>query len=313
MLINLHELDAGYGSRTVLSGVNLQFEKGCAGLLGPNGAGKSTLLKTIMGFLQPLGGKAEVLGLPVPQAALQVRSRIGYMPETESFISGMSTVQYLAYMGRLSGLPAAAAMERAHEVLQYVGLGEARYRNLETYSLGMKQRAKLAQAIVHDPALLLLDEPTNGMDPEGRREMLELVQDLVRNKGMAVILCSHLLNDVENVADQIIVLGNGRVISRQVREDVIAGQADRPRVFAVRVKDQAPAFIAAAEARGLEAVQSQDTPFIMVALPAGQVDTRVLFELAQECGTLIQRLEERKEKLEDVFVKAVGELGNAHL
>lgn len=313
MLINLHELDAGYGSRTVLSGVNLQFEKGCAGLLGPNGAGKSTLLKTIMGFLQPLGGKAEVLGLPVPQAALQVRSRIGYMPETESFISGMSTVQYLAYMGRLSGLPAAAAMERAHEVLQYVGLGEARYRNLETYSLGMKQRAKLAQAIVHDPALLLLDEPTNGMDPEGRREMLELVQDLVRNKGMAVILCSHLLNDVENVADQIIVLGNGRVISRQVREDVIAGQADRPRVFAVRVKDQAPAFIAAAEARGLEAVQSQDTPFIMVALPAGQADTRVLFELAQECGTMVQRLEERKEKLEDVFVKAVGELGNAHL
>lgn len=313
MLINLHELDAGYGSRAVLSGVNLQFEKGCAGLLGPNGAGKSTLLKTVMGFLQPLGGKAEVLGLPVPEAALQVRSRIGYMPETESFISGMSTVQYLAYMGRLSGLPAAAAMERAHEVLQYVGLGEARYRNLETYSLGMKQRAKLAQAIVHDPALLLLDEPTNGMDPEGRREMLELVQDLVRNKGMAVILCSHLLNDVENVADQIIVLGNGRVISRQVREDVIAGQADRPRVFAVRVKDQAPAFIAAAEARGLEAVQSQDTPFIMVALPAGQVDTRVLFELAQECGTLIQRLEERKEKLEDVFVKAVGELGNAHL
>ena len=208
VLIELNNVNAGYGSRTVLHDISLTFGGGCAGLLGPNGAGKSTLLKTLLGFIPPLSGSVQVLGYSLPAGALEVRARVGYMPETESFVPGMNAVNFVAYMAQLSGLPRAAAMERSHEVLQYVGLGESRYRNLETYSLGMKQRAKLAQAIVHDPAILLLDEPTNGLDPAGRQEMLELVVDLSRNKGMSVILCSHLLKDVEFAAQEIIVLGS---------------------------------------------------------------------------------------------------------
>jgi len=248
VLINLRHLDAGYGNRRVLTDVSLQFQGGVAGLLGPNGAGKSTLLKTIMGFLPPLAGEITVFDQPLPANALDVRSRIGYMPETESFIPGISTVQFVAYMARLSGLPAEAAMERAHEVLQYVGLGEARYRNLETYSLGMKQRAKLAQAIVHDPTLLLLDEPTNGMDPQGRREMLKLVDDLAHRKGMAVILCSHLLQDVENVADQVVVLGNGRVISREIRAHIPDASTDDEGAAAPKIASGPPDMCCASAA-----------------------------------------------------------------
>lgn len=317
MQIDLKNLDAGYGNRTVLSGVNLQVSGGIAGLLGPNGAGKSTLLKTLMGFLPPLRGDAEVFGLPLPESAIQVRSRIGYMPETESYIPGISTVQFVAYMARLSGLPPEAAMERAHEVLQYVGLGEARYRNQETYSLGMKQRAKLAQAIVHDPALLLLDEPTNGMDPEGRREMLELVDDLGHRKGMTVILCSHLLHDVESIADQIIVIGNGSVVSRQFRDPTShpADAAVRRLAYVVRLRGNAEDYMRRLEQdEGLLARPNLENGTIIVAFPEGaRADTRLLFQTAEQCDALILRLEEQREGLEEIFVKAVGELGDAHL
>lgn len=317
MQIDLKNLDAGYGTRTVLSGVNLQVSGGIAGLLGPNGAGKSTLLKTLMGFLPPLRGDAQVFGLPLPESAMQVRSRIGYMPETESYIPGISTVQFVAYMARLSGLPPEAAMERAHEVLQYVGLGEARYRNQETYSLGMKQRAKLAQAIVHDPALLLLDEPTNGMDPEGRREMLELVDDLGHRKGMTVILCSHLLHDVESIADQIIVIGNGSVVSRQFRDPTShpADGAVRRLAYVVRLRGNAEDYMRRLEEdEGLLARPNLENGTIIVAFPEGaRADTRLLFQTAEQCDALILRLEEQREGLEEIFVKAVGELGDAHL
>ena len=319
MLIDVRNLDAGYGTRAVLRDINLQFESGIAGLLGPNGAGKSTLLKTIMGFLSPLAGQISVFDLPLPQSAMQVRSRIGYMPETESFIPGISTVQFVAYMARLSGLPEEAAMERAHEVLQYVGLGEARYRNLETYSLGMKQRAKLAQAIVHDPALLLLDEPTNGMDPEGRREMLELVDDLGHRKGMAIILCSHLLHDVESVADQVLVLGNGRVVSKEFRRkagsSVASEQTATPTFYLVRLRGNAADFVRRLEQdEGLHARVRPDDGSVLVTFPPGtEADTAVLFKAAEQSDVLIRRMEESREGLEEIFVKAVGELGNAHL
>lgn len=319
MLINIKNLDAGYGSRTVLTDIQLQFGGGIAGLLGPNGAGKSTLLKTLMGFVRPLRGEVRVFDLPLPDAAMEARSRIGYMPETESFIPGISTVQFVAYMARLSGLPEEAAMERAHEVLQYVGLGEARYRNIETYSLGMKQRAKLAQAIVHDPALLLLDEPTNGMDPEGRREMLELVEDLGHRKGMAIILCSHLLHDVESVADEVIVLGNGRVVSKEIQrkkaEEGAEGTAETAVYFVVRLRGRAEDFVRRLEQdEDLQARVRPDDGSVLVTFPAGRKpDTRVLFRAADNSDALIRRLEERREGLEEVFVKAVGELGNAHL
>jgi len=320
MLIDVQNLDAGYGRKTVLHQVNLQFAGGAAGLLGPNGAGKSTLLKTLLGFIPPISGQVRVTGHTLPADALAVRARIGYMPEVEAFIPGINAVQFVAYMGELSGLPRPASMERAHEVLQYVGLGESRYRNLETYSLGMKQRAKLAQAIVHDPTLLLLDEPTNGMDPAGRLEMLDLVNDLSRNKGMSVILCSHLLKDVDAIADEIIVMGNGQVTSRQLH---VRNQRDaRELVYGVRVRGNRQAFAEQLRSDGMEVAERADEPalFVRVTHPeaycgeATQASaTQPIYRAAAATGCVVQRLEQRREKLEEIFVQAVGELGNAHL
>ncbi|PKO18041.1 hypothetical protein CVU37_06875 [candidate division BRC1 bacterium HGW-BRC1-1] len=308
-LIYTESLEAGYGKKVVLQDVSFHFQSGAVGLLGPNGAGKSTLLKTLLGFLPPVSGSARVLGLPVPQRAREVRSRIGYMPETESFIPGINAVQFVAYMGSLSGLPRAAAMERSHEVLQYVGIGEERYRNLETYSMGMKQRAKLAQAIVHDPALLLLDEPTNGMDPQGRLEMLELVDDLARVKGMSVVLCSHLLKDVESVANEIIVLGNGRVLYKKLGERALTTDE---RVFRVRVRGDHLRFARELRDTGFVTADAPEGTDILVSL-SGSHDERALYQTAASVDCVVQRLEPRMEHLEDLYQQAMGELGNAHL
>lgn len=344
MLLEIENLNAGYGRTTVLQGVNLTFRGGAAGLLGPNGAGKSTLLKTILGFLPPISGRVHALGHELPRQALAVRARVGYMPEQESFIPGMSAVQFVSYMGQLSGLPRPASIERAHEVLQYVGLGESRYRNLETYSLGMKQRAKLAQAIVHDPQLLLLDEPTNGLDPAGRLEMLELVNDLAHRKGTAVILCSHLLKDVDAVADEIIVLGSGRVTSRRLAEPTGADHL-AVEVYSVRLRGDREAFLSMMPRHGLRLLGSPLTgrdllvasagaataatpPPVPVfrprgteapspeSLAAGQAAVNIpamVYRAAQEAGCLVQRLEPQTERLEDLYVDAARELHDADL
>src|SRR4030095_11326848 len=210
-VVQLDDVTVIYGKNQALKNVSAKFAKGAVGLLGPNGAGKSTMLKSLLGFVKPHKGRMTVLDLDVAQAPLAIRARIGYMPENDAHIPGMNAVTFVAYCGQLAGLPAADAMQRAHEVLYYVGLGEARYRNVETYSTGMKQRIKLAQALVHDPDLLFLDEPTNGMDPKGREEMLVLIADIARNKGLNVILSSHLLPDVEYTCDHVIVIDKGGV------------------------------------------------------------------------------------------------------
>ena len=196
------------------------FPAGAIGLLGPNGAGKSTLLKSLLGFLVPDHRPDDACSASTsPPRPSKSGRRIGYMPETDGHIPGMNAVSFVAYCGQLAGLPAADAMQRAHEVLYYVGLGEARYRNVETYSTGMKQRIKLAQALVHDPDLLFLDEPTNGMDPKGRDEMLELVRDLAHNKQINLILSSHLLPDVEYTCDRVVVLDKGQVVAQGPIDD----------------------------------------------------------------------------------------------
>ena len=232
-VVQIQNLSVVYGRQYALREVTASFPRGAVGLLGPNGAGKSTLLKALLGFIKPTQGRMHVLGLDVAVSPREIRARLGYMPEIDAHIPGMNAVSFVGYCGQLAGLPPVDAMQRAHEVLYYVGLGEARYRNVETYSTGMKQRIKLAQALVHDPDLLFLDEPTNGMDPKGREEMLELIRDLAHNKGVNLILSSHLLPDVEYTCDHVVVLHQARVATQGPINEL---KGPRGSVFELRIK-----------------------------------------------------------------------------
>jgi ABC-2 type transport system ATP-binding protein len=291
-----------YGKNTALRGVSVAFPGGAVGLLGPNGAGKSTMIKSLLGLITPNAGTMKVLGRDVRNAALEIRARIGYMPESDSHIPGMNAVSFVAYCGELAGLPRADAMQRAHEVLYYVGLGEARYRNVETYSTGMKQRIKLAQALVHDPDLLFLDEPTNGMDPKGRDEMLVLVRDIAHNKGLNLILSSHLLPDVEFVCDHVIVMDKGAVATSG---PIAALKGHGGRVFELRVKGELDPFVALLQAEGLECHATEED--VMRVFVPGDGGARQIFALASRHGVQIRHLRPSVPSLEDVFAQAVGE------
>jgi ABC-2 type transport system ATP-binding protein len=226
------------------------------------------------------------------------------MPESDAHIPGMNAVSFVAYCGELSGLPRADAMQRAHEVLFYVGLGEARYRNIETYSTGMKQRIKLAQALVHDPDLLFLDEPTNGMDPKGRDEMLELIRDLAHNKGVNLILSSHLLPDVEYTCDHVVVIDKGRIAAAG---PIAALKQPRGKVYELRVKtpDALEAFVGRLQAAGLECHETDED--VMRVFVPGDLGARALFEVAAAGHVQVRHLRPSVATLEDVFARAVGE------
>jgi ABC-2 type transport system ATP-binding protein len=303
-VVKADALSVRYGKNFALKDVTAVFPAGAVGLLGPNGAGKSTLLKSLLGFLVPEKGSMKVLDLDVATSALEIRERIGYMPESDSHIPGMNAVSFVAYCGQLSGLPAVDAMQRAHEVLYYVGLGEARYRNVETYSTGMKQRIKLAQAIVHDPDLLFLDEPTNGMDPKGRDEMLELIHDLAHHKNVNLILSSHLLPDVEYTCDHVVVMDKGTVATFGPI-DALKGTAGR--VYEMRIKGDQQQFIAVLKAAGYD-VHDTDEDVMRVFVPGASEDgTRALFALAARERLQVRHLRPSVPTLEDVFARAVGE------
>jgi ABC-2 type transport system ATP-binding protein len=303
----LDHVSVSYGRQAALRDVSAVFPAGAVGLLGPNGAGKSTMLKALLGFITPAAGRLEVLGLDVASRPLEIRRRLGYMPETDGHVPGMNAVTFVAYCGQLAGLPVSDAMQRAHEVLYYVGLGEARYRNVETYSTGMKQRIKLAQALVHDPDLLFLDEPTNGMDPKGRDEMLDLVRDLSRNKGVSLILSSHLLPDVEYTCDHVVVLDRGAIAASGPIE-ALKGPAGR--VFEVRVKGDAALFIGRLREAGMECHETEeDVMRVFVPGAPGQPgdDQRRICELARQSAVQVRHLRPSLPTLEDVFARAIGE------
>jgi ABC-2 type transport system ATP-binding protein len=304
-VVSLESVTVSYGNNTALREVSTTFGAGAVGLLGPNGAGKSTMIKSLLGFIVPTRGRMRVLGLDVAESPLEIRARVGYMPESDAHIPGMNAVSFVAYCGELAGLPRVDAMQRAHEVLFYVGLGEARYRNVETYSTGMKQRIKLAQALVHDPDLLFLDEPTNGMDPKGRDEMLELVRDLAHNKGVNLILSSHLLPDVEYTCDNVIVMDKGRIAAQG---GIDALKQPRGKVFELRVKtptaDLEP-FLARLRAAGLDC-HATDEDVMRVFVP-GDGGAQQLFALAAADRVQVRHLRPSIPTLEDVFAHAVGE------
>jgi len=301
-VVQIENLTVVYGKNAALRGVSASFPGGAVGLLGPNGAGKSTMLKALLGFVVPDQGKMTVLGLNVAEKPVDIRARLGYMPEIDAHIPGMNAVSFVAYCGELSGLPPVDAMQRAHEVLYYVGLGEARYRNVETYSTGMKQRIKLAQALVHDPDLLFLDEPTNGMDPQGREEMLALILDLANNKGMNLILSSHLLPDVEHTCEHVVVLHHGKVVEQGPIKDL---KTPRGSLFELRIKGDRVAFAGVLQQAGMTC-HTTDEDLMRVFVP-DEAGSRAVFAIAAKEGVQVRHLRPSVPTLEDVFAHAVGE------
>src|SRR3954447_19505137 len=210
-VIGLDRLEVRLGGRVVLDGLTGELRGNAIGLLGPNGAGKSTLINTLLGFHSPTRGIARVFGMDAVRDRSRIRQSIGYMPENDSFIGNMNGVRFVRYMAELAGLPAREALERAHEALFYVGLGEVRYRKISTYSLGMKQLIKLAQALAHGPKLLFLDEPTNGLDPMARQRMIQTIKEIRKEGSIRMLISSHLLRDIDETCDEVLILKNGRI------------------------------------------------------------------------------------------------------
>ena len=298
--LELDGLSVRLGRREVLRELRGTLAGRSIGLLGPNGAGKTTLLHTLLGFFRPSSGTARLEGLDVVRESREVRRAIGYMPENDAFVAGISGVRYVAMFAELSGLPRAEALERAHEALFSVGLGEVRYRNLETYSLGMKQLAKLAQAIAHGPRVLFLDEPTNGLDPPARQRMIRLIKEIREAGEIRVVLSSHLLRDVEECCDEVLILRDGRIAAlcdleaerranrRLVELEAVGGNGD----FAASL-----AGLGCAVAPGIRRR-------LKVVLPDG-VGPRELYRLAGETGVQLRHLTYQRDSLEEIFQRAM--------
>jgi ABC-2 type transport system ATP-binding protein len=306
-VIAVDNLRVRLGKREILKGISCRLGASgvgkAIGLLGPNGAGKSTLIQTLLGFHKPSAGAAQILGFDCHRQSLEVKTRIGYMPENDSLIADMTAVAFLRLMGELSGLPAPAALEKAHETLFHVGLGEARYRKVGTYSLGMKQMAKLAQAIIHGPELVILDEPTNGLDPAARQRMLVLIKEMKEQHGMNVLLCSHLLHDVEQVCDEVVILKDGQIVHQC---DLVAERQANKRFVQLHVSGDDRNFGAALREIGAEGVSEAPGTWRIV-LPL-EVEVNALWRLTARENLRITKLAYRRDTLEEIFLKAVGHL-----
>ena len=299
-VIDLHGLSVAFGRRQILKNLRGDLRGKAIGLLGPNGAGKTTLIHTLLGFHHPNAGTAQIFGHDIVDEAKKIKALIGYMPERDAFIAKMTAVHFVRLMAELSGLPSEAALERAHEALFYVGLGEARYRKLETYSLGMKQLAKLAQAIVHGPKLIFLDEPTNGLDPPARLRMIKLIRE-IRDSGQAnIVLSSHLLVDVEECCDEILILKDGQIaVYCNLEEE----RKSNRKFLMLETRGDQKRFVEALSELGCEYAISNDSR-LKVVLQDG-VEVRDLYRLAGETQVQLRRLSYKRDSLEDIFLKAM--------
>ena len=306
-VIELDHLVVPLGGRTILDGLTASLSGRAIGLLGPNGAGKSTLINTLLGFHPPASGAVRIFGADVRQAKA-LRRRVGYMPENDAFIAHMSGVRFVRCMAELAGLPPEAALERAHEAFFYVGLGEARYRRLGTYSLGMKQLAKLAQAIAHGPRLLLLDEPTNGLDPPARQRMIRLIREIRDTQDMHLLISSHLLRDVEETCEEVLILKEGRIAAHC---DLESERRSNRKFVELETVGTATSFAGAVQGLGAECAfypNGHGIARIKVVLPDA-VGMRELFRLAAEHDVQIRRMNYRRDSLEDIFLAAMKEEG----
>src|SRR5690242_4794319 len=299
-VIDLQSLSVTFGGRPILRELNGQLRGRAIGLLGPNGAGKTTLIHTLLGFHAPSSGTASLFGRDIRGDANEIKSLVGYMPERDAFIAKMSCVHFVRYLAELSGLPPAAALERAHEALFFVGLGEARYRNLDTFSLGMKQLAKLAQAIVHGPKLIFLDEPTNGLDPPARTRMIKMIRE-IRDSGEAhIVLSSHLLVDVEECCDEILILRDGQIaVYCNLEEE----RKSNRKFLMLETRGDQKRFAEAMAQLGCEYAVSSDSR-LKVVLQDG-IEVRDLYRLAAETNVQLRRLSYKRDSLEDIFLKAM--------
>jgi ABC-2 type transport system ATP-binding protein len=299
-VIELSGLSVRFGKREILKQLSIAFSGRTIGLLGPNGAGKSTLIQTLLGFCPITGGTATVFGHDIRRELNEVRSLVGYMPENDSFIANMSAVSFVRMMGELSGLAADAALERAHEVLFYVGLGEARYRPLGTYSLGMKQLAKLAQALVHGPRLLILDEPTNGLDPAARQRMVRLIREMKESGEMHLLLCSHLLRDVEETCEEVLILKEGRIVHFSNLDEE---RRTNKRFVEIETAGNEEKLAEELSSLGCQCTRTGVGRYRMV-LPEG-FELREIYRVAAARDLQLRRLSHRRDTLEDIFLKAM--------
>lgn len=304
--IELDGLEVQLGGRTILQGLTGVLKSRAIGLLGPNGAGKSTLINTLLGFHAPSKGSARVLGLDAHTSSKALRALVGYMPENDAFISKMSGVRFVRYMAEIAGLPPSQAMERAHEAFVYVGLGEARYRPVGTYSLGMKQLAKLAQAIAHGPKVLILDEPTNGLDPPARKRLIELIREIREASDICLLLSSHLLRDVEETCDEVLILRSGRIAS--ICNLVEERRANR-KFLEMETSGAEATFTAALEGLGCECAVFP-LGRIKVVLPEN-IEIREVFKVAADRGVQIRRMNHSRDSLETIFLNAMEQTGVA--
>lgn len=298
-LFKLNQVTKAYGKIMALNNFTVSAPIGAIGLLGPNGAGKTTLIRTLLGLISLKQGSGEVLGHDIKKSPLLIRQQVGFVPEDECLFPSTVGIEFVAYAGELGGMASTDAMQRAHEVLDYVGLGEARYRPTDSYSTGMKQRLKLASALVHDPKLVIMDEPTNGMDPPGREDLIALSLDLARNKGISLLYSSHLLPDVEAVCDYVIVMNHGKLLTQGKIADLKIVQQQ---AFEVRVKVEQDRF-----RQRLTELGCQIKPFdelLIVTLPEGN-NEKMLWDLAANETFQIRHLRPRRSTLEDVFLQAV--------
>ena len=299
MLFQFEGVTKTYGSVTALDNLSLAVPAGAIGLLGPNGSGKTTMIRMLLGLIPVDRGSGEILGMDFRHRQLDIRRVVGFAPENECLFPRVEGVEFVAYAGELAGMSAKDALQRSHEVLDYVGLGEARYRKVESYSTGMKQRLKLASAIIHDPKLLILDEPTNGMDPAGREDILELTRDLAHNKGMSLLFSSHLLPDIEAVCDYVVVLGGGKLLTQGSIQQL---KQVHSRCFEVRIKADLAPFAARLAALGCTSEIRDDV--LIVQIPDGR-SPQLLWEVASEQKQQIRHLRPQRSTLEEVFLKAV--------
>jgi len=299
-IIDLDGLEVRFGNRTVLNGLTGSLQGQAIGLLGPNGAGKSTLINTLLGFHEPSQGRASVFGLDTHRDRARIRGSVGYMPENDSFIGNMSGVRFVRYMAELAGLPAKEALERAHEALFYVGLGEVRYRKVNSYSLGMKQLIKLAQALAHGPRLLILDEPTNGLDPMARQRMIQLIKEIRKEGSIRMLISSHLLRDIDETCDEVLILKVGRIAALCNIEEERRSNRSFMELETVGATER---FSVSIRGLGCECACFPGGR-IKLVIP-DNIEARDLYAIASDQGVQIRRMNQRRDSLEDIFLRAM--------